>query len=148
MHTKYTPEVIGNLVDIAFNSSFTLPEEHLTNIFSIVNLGMFDTLQDEAKSINRKDDITKSKAIFKELFELIKEDIEAFKGLTIEDKTKAFTQSRILDVDPSTYHKNEMLMRHDRQSADMDYVYLTQPVRKRFKDKYKTLLKQLDELFI
>lgn len=148
MHTKYTPEVIGNLVDIAINSSFTLPEEHLINLFSMVNLGMFDTLQDEAKAINSKDDKAKSKVIFKELYELIVEDIEAFKLLPIEKKTAEFSQSRILEVPPTTYGKNELLMRHDRQSADMDYVYLTQPVRKRFKDKYKTLLKQLDELFI
>ncbi|MBK3462646.1 hypothetical protein [Pseudomonas haemolytica] len=147
-HIKYTPDIIEKLVDIAIESTFTLPDERLINLFSIVNLGMFDQLQNRAKSISQIKKEAKAKAIFKKMYGLIQEDISAFKKLTIEDKTKEFTQSRILDVDPATYGKNEILMMHDRHSADMAYIYLTQPVRNKFREKYKELLIQLDELFI
>ena len=147
---KYTSDVVDKLVDIAIESTFELPETHLNNLFSVVNLGMYDALRHRAKAISprKKEKIEACNELFKELYELIKVDIEEFRKLTIEAKTASFTQNRILEIDPSSYNKNEMLMTFDKNSVEMDYIYLTQPVRKKFNEKHKQIIHKIENLLI
>ena len=147
--TKYSQETIEKLVNIAADTYYAMPSEHLDNLYKVVNLGMYDALRENAKSITPKEVLVeKSNAILKELYEMIKEDIEDFAGMTIQEKMTFVTQNRFLDVPPSTYGRNETLMILDKDSVDINYIYLTQPLRKRFREKYKTEIYALEALII
>lgn len=148
--TKYSQETIEKLVNIAADTYYAMPSEHLDNLFKVVNLGMFDALRENAKSINPTKEVMveKSYAIIKELYEMIKDDIEDFAGMAIQEKMPFVTQNRFLDVPPSTYGRNETLMVLDKDSVDINYIYLTQPLRKRFREKYKPEMYAIEALII
>lgn len=148
--TKYSQETIEKLVNIATDTYYALPSEHLDNLYRVVNLGMYDALREDAKGINQSKVMMVNKAneILKELYETIKQDIEDFAGKTIQEKMPHVTQNRFLDVPPSTYGRNESLIALDKDSVDINYIYLTQPLRKNFREKYKTEIYALEALII
>lgn len=154
---KYSPETIDELATIISNTELVKPSVHLNNLYKIVNLGMYDSVREHAKTLsqertvpnlkNRKVDCAEAaRAILKEFYQVVKDDIAAFAKLTIEEKMSSITQNRFLDVDPSTYGACETMMLIDKESVDMSYIYLTQPLRKRFRDKHKVVITQLEKI--
>lgn len=154
---KYSPETIERLSSIITNEEIVKPSVHLNNLFRTVTLGMYDSLRESAKQISsmeakysktqKMENLNnKANTLLKELYETIKIDIAEFSELCIEDKMSSITQSRFLDIDPKTYATNESLMIMDKDSVEMSYIYLTQPLRKKFRDKHKPIILRLDNL--
>jgi hypothetical protein len=148
--TKYDKETIKRLADIATDTYYSLPSEHLDTLFQVVNLGMYDALREIAKDIDpmNETDVSAANAILKELYGTIKKDIDDFASMTIQEKMPFVTQNRFLDVPPSTYGRNETLMIMDKNSVDINYIYLTQPIRKRFREKHKPVIQHIENLVI
>lgn len=148
--TKYDKETIKRLADIATDTYYSLPSEHLDTLFQVVNLGMYDALREIAKDIDptKETVVSAANSILKELYGTIKKDIDDFASMTIQEKMPFVTQNRFLDVPPSTYGRNETLMIIDKNSVDINYVYLTQPIRKRFREKHKSVIQHIEKLVI
>lgn len=148
--TKYTQETIDKLVSIVARTTYALPSEYLDNLYKVVNLGMYDALREDAKAIKQTEIVMVDKAndILKVLYANIMKDIDDFTNRRIQEKMPYVTQNRFLDVPPSTYGRNETLMILDKSSVDINYIYLTQPLRKKFREKYKTEFYAIEALII
>ena len=148
--TKYSQETIEKLAIIASETSYQLPSERIAQLFKVVNLGMYDALREDAKSINPSEvELTlKANQLLSELYQKIKSDIEEFSNLPLKDSMPKITQNRLLDIDPRTYSENETLMIHDKDRVNINYIYLTQPMRKEFREKHKSVIQQMEGLLM
>jgi hypothetical protein len=157
-YKKYSQEIIDRLVNVAASiPPFVKPSVHLNRLYRTVSIGMYDSLQANQTYIkNLKISFSKKEAlqrleqeaneVLSVLFTKVIADIEDFENKSIEDKMSSITQYKFLDVSPYNYITLEKNMTTDASEETLNYIHLTKPLRKDFREKYNTEIHLLDKI--
>ncbi|RMN10863.1 hypothetical protein [Pseudomonas syringae group genomosp. 3] len=157
-YKKYSQEIIDGLVNVAVSAPPIIkPSVHLNRLYRTVSIGMYDSFQASQPYIknisvaaNNKDALHKleleAKDVLTGLFIKIIQDIDNFENKTLEQKMSKITQYMFLEVPPFHYINLEKNMRLDSSQEILDYIHLTKPLRKDFRDKYQAEIKMLGGL--
>jgi hypothetical protein len=157
-YKKYSQEIIDGLVSVAASfAPVVKPSTHLNKLHRVVCLGMYESLQTNLnliKNLNVAASYTETltkiedeiRCVLSGLSSKVNADIAYFEKQSIEYKMSCITKNKLLDVLPSEYQRHESMMHKDKDSADIEYVNLTRPLRKSFLTRFRKEIKEIEHL--